>query len=100
MNCTGLMILIQLVGAESCSACAPSPNSSGYETAVLKPEFKSYRSERAKAYVDDFPLSKAGFLECFYIPVGAPLPLEYLFDGRIDVGEPLDRTKRVSSSRR
>jgi hypothetical protein len=46
----------------------------------------------AKRYCDDFPLSKAGFLEWFYIPLDAPLPLEYLFDPTIDVGEPYDRT--------
>ena len=50
--------------------------------------------EEAKRYVDDFPLSKAGFLDWFYIPVGAPLPLEFLFDPGIHVHEPLDRTKQ------
>jgi len=40
------------------------------------------------------PLSKAGFLDWFYIPVGAPLPLEFLFDPGIHVHEPLDRTKQ------
>ena len=46
----------------------------------------------AKRYVDDFPLSKAGFLEWSYIPLGAPLPLEFVFDPQIDVSEPFDRT--------
>jgi hypothetical protein len=46
----------------------------------------------AKRYVEDFPLSKAGFLEWDYIPLDAPLPLESLFDGAVDVGEPYDRT--------
>ena len=27
--------------------------------------------------------------------IGAPLPLEYLFDANIDVREPFDRTKRL-----
>ena len=42
----------------------------------------------AKRYVDDFPLSKAGLIEWQYIAVGAPLPLEFLFDSTIDVGTP------------
>jgi hypothetical protein len=49
--------------------------------------------DEARRYVDDFPLSKAGLLEWDYIPLDAPLPLEFVFDPRIDVGEPLDRTK-------
>jgi hypothetical protein len=46
----------------------------------------------ARRYVEDFPLSKAGLLEWDFIPVGAPLPLEFLFDQQVDVAEPLDRT--------
>lgn len=49
--------------------------------------------EEAKRYVEDFPLSRAGLLEWEYIPLGAPLPLEFVFDSRIDVSEPFDRTK-------
>jgi hypothetical protein len=49
--------------------------------------------EEARRYVDDFPLSKAGLLEWEYIPLDAPLPLEFVFDPKIDVGEPFDRTK-------
>ena len=53
--------------------------------------------EQAKRYVDDFPLSKAGLLEWSYIPVtAAPLPLEFVFDSRIDVAEPFDRTAKAS----
>ena len=48
--------------------------------------------EEAHRYVDDFPLSKAGYLEWFFIPVQAPLPLESLMDASVDVAEPLDRT--------
>ena len=48
--------------------------------------------EQARAYVDDFPLSKAGFLEWTFVPLDAPLPLEYLFDPSVDVGPPYDRT--------
>jgi len=56
--------------------------------------FECESVEDAKRYADDFPLSRAGLLEWFYLPVSAPLPLEYLFDRRVDVREPLDRTKR------
>ena len=56
--------------------------------------FECRSVEEAKQYVDDFPLSKAGLLEWEYIPLDAPLPLEFLFDSRIDVREPFDRTKR------
>ena len=48
--------------------------------------------EEAKRYVEDFPLSKAGLIEWQYIAIGAPLPLEFLFDPTVDTGEPLDRT--------
>jgi hypothetical protein len=48
--------------------------------------------DEAKRYVDDFPLSKAGYLEWFYIPLQAPLPLESLMDPQVDVAEPFDRT--------
>jgi hypothetical protein len=46
----------------------------------------------ARRYVEDFPLSKAGYLEWFYLPVQAPLPLESLMDAWVDVAEPYDRT--------
>ena len=46
----------------------------------------------AQRYVADFPLSKAGLLEWHFIPVSAPLPLEFIFDAGIDVSEPFDRT--------
>jgi len=54
--------------------------------------FECKNIAEAKRYVEDFPLSKAGFLEWDYIPLDAPLPLESLFDSAIDVGEPYDRT--------
>ena len=55
--------------------------------------FECSSVDEARRYVDDFPLSKAGLpLQWDYIPVSAPLPLEFVFDSRIDVGEPLDRT--------
>ena len=45
--------------------------------------------ETARRYVDDFPLSKAGLLEWFYIPLQAPLPLETLMDPSVYVAEPV-----------
>src|SRR5882757_5510459 len=51
--------------------------------------------ETAKQYTADFPLSKAGFLEWHFIPLGAPLPLEFLFDASVDIGAPYDRTTRT-----
>ena len=48
--------------------------------------------EDARRYTDDFPLTKAGFLEWFFIPLTAPLPVESLFRSEIDVSEPYDRT--------
>lgn len=49
--------------------------------------------EVAKRYTDNFPLTKAGLIEWFFIPVQAPLPLEVLFDSKVDVNEPYDRTR-------
>jgi hypothetical protein len=48
--------------------------------------------EQARRYTDDFPLTKAGHLEWFFVPTMAPLPLESLFGADIDVAEPYDRT--------
>ena len=55
--------------------------------------FECKNVEEAKTYVDDFPLSKRGFLNWSYIPLDASQPLEFLFDAKVDVGEPYDRTK-------
>ncbi len=49
--------------------------------------------EVAMRYTDVFPLTKAGFIEWFFIPVHVPLPLEVLFDPKVDVNEPYDRTR-------
>jgi hypothetical protein len=46
----------------------------------------------AKRYTDDFPLTKAGFLEWEFIPLQIPLPIESLFRADVDVAEPHDRT--------
>ena len=48
--------------------------------------------ETAKRYADDFPLTKAGLIEWFFIPLQIPLPIEVLFDASVDVSEPYDRT--------
>jgi hypothetical protein len=48
--------------------------------------------ETARRYVADFPLSKAGLLEWEFIALDAPLPLEFLFDPKVDVTQPFDRT--------
>ncbi len=48
--------------------------------------------EAAKRYTDGFPLTKAGLIEWFFIPVQVPLPLEVLFERQVDVNEPYDRT--------
>lgn len=47
----------------------------------------------AKAYTDDFPLSKAGLLEWEFIPLQVPLPLETLFREGLDLQPPYDRTR-------
>jgi hypothetical protein len=49
--------------------------------------------DEVKRYVADFPMSKQGFLDWSYIALDAPLPLESLFDPKVDVNEPYDRTK-------
>lgn len=48
--------------------------------------------ETAKAYTDDFPLSKAGLLEWRFIALQIPLPIETLFREGIDLDPPYDRT--------
>ena len=54
--------------------------------------FECSSVDEARRYVQDFPLSKAGLLEWDYIPLDAPLPLEFVFDSQVDVGAPFDRT--------
>jgi hypothetical protein len=53
----------------------------------------------ARRYVDDFPLTKAGYLDWQFIALDAPLPLEFLFDAKVDVGEPYDRTATKLNSK-
>ena len=52
--------------------------------------------EDARRYTDDFPLTKAGCLEWFFIPLMVPLPIESLFRSEVDVSEPYDRTTTVA----
>ena len=49
--------------------------------------------EAAKRYTDDFPLTQAGFLEWFFISLQVPLPIEVLFDRKVDTNKPYDRTR-------
>lgn len=49
--------------------------------------------DQARRYVQDFPLSRAGLLEWFLIPLQAPLPVEALMDAAVDIAEPFDRTR-------
>jgi hypothetical protein len=51
--------------------------------------------DTAKRYTDDFPLTRAGLIEWFFIPVRVPLPIEVLFDPKVDTSEPFDRTPAV-----
>ena len=48
--------------------------------------------ETARKYTEDFPLTRAGMIEWFFIALQAPLPLEALFDAAVDTKEPYDRT--------
>ena len=48
--------------------------------------------ETARTYTEDFPLSKAGLLEWFFIAIQVPLPIETLFRQGLDLNPPYDRT--------
>jgi glycine/D-amino acid oxidase-like deaminating enzyme len=48
--------------------------------------------EEARRYTDDFPLTRAELIEWFFLPLTAPLPIEFLFRPEVDVAEPFDRT--------
>jgi hypothetical protein len=50
--------------------------------------------EAARAYTDDFPLSKAGLLEWEFIALQIPLPIEALFRSEIDINPPFDRSSK------
>jgi hypothetical protein len=49
-----------------------------------------------KSYVEEFPLTRKGFLDWQYIALDAPLPLEYLFSPGVDMREPYDRRTQES----
>ena len=49
-----------------------------------------------KSYVEEFPLTRKGFLDWQYIALDAPLPLEYLFSPGVDTREPYDRRTQES----
>jgi hypothetical protein len=61
--------------------------------------FELLSVEEARRYTDDFPLSKAGYLEWSFLPLQAPLPLEALMAPSVDVAEPYDRTRRQNTGR-
>ena len=42
--------------------------------------FEVANAAEAKHYLDDFPMTKAGLIEWFVLPVIAPLPLEAMFN--------------------
>lgn len=48
--------------------------------------------EGARRYTDAFPLTRAGLIEWFILPLTAPSPIELTFRPEIDVAEPFDRT--------
>ena len=50
--------------------------------------------DTARAYTEDFPISKAGLLEWSFIALQVPLPIETLFREGVDLNPPLDRTMR------
>jgi hypothetical protein len=54
--------------------------------------------ETARIYTEDFPLTKAGFLEWSFIALQIPLPIETLFREGIDLNPPFDRTIKSSEA--
>lgn len=55
--------------------------------------------ETARAYTEDFPLTKAGLLEWTFIALQIPLPIETLFREGLDLNPPFDRTTKSSEAR-
>src|SRR6266498_4352572 len=49
--------------------------------------FECSSVEECQRYTNDFPLTKAGLIEWFFLPLQAPLPLETLFKDSVDTGE-------------
>jgi hypothetical protein len=56
--------------------------------------------ETARVYTDDFPLSKAGLLEWYFIALQVPLPIETLFREGVDLNPPFDRTMKPAEAAR
>jgi hypothetical protein len=54
--------------------------------------------QTARAYTEDFPLSKAGLLEWSFIALQIPLPIETLFRGGLDLNPPFDRTLKKAAT--
>ena len=54
--------------------------------------FELHTVEAARRYTADFPLTRAGLIEWFFIPLMVPLPVESLFRQDVDTAEPYDRT--------
>ena len=54
--------------------------------------------ETARIYTEDFPLTKAGFLEWSFIALQIPLPIETLFREGTDLNPPFDRTIKPSEA--
>jgi hypothetical protein len=54
--------------------------------------------ETARRYTDDFHLTRAGFIEWFFIPVQVPLPLEVLFNPGVDTKQPYDRSLSATTT--
>jgi hypothetical protein len=52
--------------------------------------------DEARAYTNDFPLSKAGLLEWEFIALQIPLPVETLFRNDIDLNPPYDRSPKAT----
>jgi hypothetical protein len=56
--------------------------------------------QTARVYTDDFPLSKAGLLEWYFIALQVPLPIETLFREGVDLNPPFDRTMKPAEAAR
>src|SRR5579859_5840005 len=48
--------------------------------------FEADSVETVKRYTDDFPLTRAGLIEWELFALQVPLPLEALFDPKVDIG--------------
>ena len=53
--------------------------------------FECADAAEAKQYIEDFPMTMAGFIQWEIVPVAAPFFIECLFSPSVDVKEPFDR---------